>query len=227
VRPKCDDAVVGLSVRLRGEYDLGEQLADDPLVQVIDDFVTEAERNHVIARSGDHLDTALVSAEGDATTSDGRTGSVAWVKHDQTPIVRGLVERVSDLVGIPVGHAESLQVVHYGKTEEYKPHFDAYDMATVKGQQRTTRGGQRLVTALMYLNEVEAGGGTIFPNLDLEIEALPGRMVLFHNVGDHSLVDMTRHPQALHGGAPVQAGEKWACNLWFRADLYQDVPTGR
>jgi prolyl 4-hydroxylase len=101
-------------------------------VQVIDDFVTEAERDHIIAISGDKLETALVSAVGEATTSDGPTGSVAWIKHDQTPIVRGLVERVSDLVGIPVRHAESLQVVHYGLVEEYKPHFDAYDMATVK-----------------------------------------------------------------------------------------------
>jgi prolyl 4-hydroxylase len=213
-----------VGVKLLDTYSIGERVADDPLVQVIDDFVTEAERDHIIAISGDKLETALVSAVGEATTSNGRTGSVAWIKHDQTPIVRGLVERVSDLVGIPVRHAESLQVVHYGLTEAYKPHFDAYDMATAKGQQRTARGGQRLVTALMYLNEVDRGGGTSFPNLDLQIEARLGRMVLFHNVGDHTLHDMTRHRQALHGGAPVLSGEKWACNLWFRARPYLDIP---
>ncbi len=154
-----------MAMRLKDSYDLGQQIADDPLVQVIDDFVTETERNHIIRLTRDKLDTALVSAVGAAQTSDGRTGSVAWVKHDHTPIVRGLVKRVSNLVGIPVRHAESLQVVHYGETQEYKPHFDAYDMTTEKGQQRTTKGGQRLVTALMYLNEVEDGGGTIFPKL--------------------------------------------------------------
>ena len=195
-------------------------MANDPLVQVIDGFVTEAECNHIVDLSTGRLETALVSAVGEATTSDGRTGSVAWIRHDQTSVVHGLVQRVSDLIGIPVSNAESLQVVHYGVTEEYKPHFDAYDMATEKGQQRTAKGGQRVVTALMYLNAVEGGGGTNFPNLDLQIEALPGRMVLFHNVGDHTLDDMTRHSQALHGGAPVSRGEKWACNLWFRQRPY-------
>ena len=214
-----------MAMRLKDSYHLGQQVADDPLVQVIDDFVTETERSHIIRLTADKLDTALVSAVGAAKTSDGRTGSVAWVKHDHTPIVRGLVKRVSNLVGIPVRHAESLQVVHYGETQEYKPHFDAYDMTTEKGQQRTTKGGQRLVTALMYLNEVEDGGGTIFPKLDLEVEARPGRMVIFHNVGDNDLEDLTRHRHSLHGGSPVWGGQKWACNLWFRQFPYDTNTT--
>jgi prolyl 4-hydroxylase len=200
-----------MAMRLKDSYHLGQQVADDPLVQVIDDFVTETERSHIIRLTADKLDTALVSAVGAAKTSDGRTGSVAWVKHDHTPIVRGLVKRVSNLVGIPVRHAESLQVVHYGETQEYKPHFDAYDMTTEKGQQRTAKGGQRLVTALMYLNEVEDGGGTIFPKLD--------------NVGDNDLEDLTRHRHSLHGGSPVWGGQKWACNLWFRQFPYDTNTT--
>lgn len=214
-----------MSVRLKDHYHLGAQLSDDPLIQVIDDFVTDAERQHIIARAAGKLDTAYVSAVGEAKTSEGRTGRVAWLKHDQTPVIRGLVKRVSNLVGIPVRHAESLQVVHYAETEQYRPHFDAYDLDTEKGRQRTARGGQRLVTALMYLNEVDDGGGTVFPKLDLEIEARPGRMVVFHNVADHGATDLTRHPRSLHGGSPVWGGEKWACNLWFRARPYQTAAT--
>lgn len=215
-----------MRVRLRDRYDVGTQVSANPLVQVIDGFVSDTECAHIIGLCHGRLDTAMVSAVGEATTSDGRTGSVAWIKHDETPIVSQLVERVSELVGIPVDHAESLQVVHYAMSEEYKPHFDAYDMDTEKGRQRTAKGGQRLVTALMYLNDVERGGGTLFPMLDMEIEAQPGRLVLFHDVGDHTLGDMTRHPHSLHGGSPVQAGEKWACNLWFRAHEYQAVADG-
>ena len=127
-------------MQLRDSYDLGAEAACDPLVQVIDDFVTETERHHIIRLVAGRLDTALVSTVADATTSDGRTGRVAWVKHDETAIVHSLVDRVSDLVAIPIGHAESLQVVHYGATEQYKPHFDAYDMNTEKGRQRTEQG---------------------------------------------------------------------------------------
>lgn len=214
-----------MAVRLKERYHLGEQISDDPLVQVIDDYVTETERLHIIGQAKGNTKEALVSAVGEAKASDGRTGSVCWVKHDQTPIVRGLVKRVSNLVGIPVKHAESLQVVHYAETQQYRPHFDGWDMNTEKGKQRTAKGGQRLVTALCYLNEVEDGGGTIFPKLDIEVEAKPGRMVIFHNVQDPTLTEMTRHPKALHGGSPVWGGEKWACNLWFRAEPYQAART--
>ncbi len=213
-----------MAVRLKEHYHVGEQVAADPLIQVIDDFVSPTERAHIIGQAEGRLETALVSAVGAAKTSDGRTGSVAWIKHDQTPIVRGLVKRVSNLVGIPVRHAESLQVVHYAETEQYRPHFDAYDLATEKGRQRTEKGGQRLVTALLYLNEVEDGGGTVFPKLDLEIDARPGRMVIFHNITDPTAEDLTRNPRSLHGGSPVWGGEKWACNLWFRARPYQVGP---
>jgi prolyl 4-hydroxylase len=219
--------LVAMAVSLKDRYHLGEQIADDPLIQVIDDFVTATERQHIIGQTSGKLDIAFVSAVGAAKESDGRTGSVAWVKHDQTPIVRGLVKRVSNLVGIPVRHAESLQVVHYAETEQYRPHFDAYDMSTEKGKQRTAKGGQRLVTALMYLNEVEDGGGTIFPKLDIEVEAKPGRIVIFHNIADRDVQDLTRNPRSLHGGSPVWGGEKWACNLWFRAKPYQVGPVNK
>jgi len=201
-------------------------VADDPVVQVVDEFLTAGECAHIIELSDGRLDTAMVSAVGAATTSDGRTGSVAWIKHDDSPDVSSIVERVSGLIGIPVTHAESLQVVHYGVGEEYKPHFDAYDLDTEKGRQRTATGGQRVVTALMYLNTVDGGGETLFPRLDLQIDAQPGRLVLFDDIGDRSLVDMTRHPKSLHGGGPVSCGEKWACNLWFRAEPYQATTDG-
>ena len=211
-----------MSVTLKQAYHLGEQLSDDPIVQVIDDFVTEHERQHILGLAVGNTKAAKVSAVGASRESDGRTGSVAWIPHDKTQVVRGLVKRVSNLVGIPVRHAESLQVVHYAETQQYRPHFDAYDMNTEKGRQRTERGGQRLVTALCYLNQPDDGGGTVFPKLDLEVDAKPGRMVIFHNIADPSVSDLTRNPRALHGGAPVWGGEKWACNLWFRQHPWAD-----
>jgi len=205
-------------VLLKPEYEVGEKVADDPLVWVIDDFVTAEERAHIIELGLPNMSEAKVSRLGTNATSEKRTGRVGWVKHNQTPIVRGLVKRVGDLVGLPATHAESLQVVHYGETQQYKPHFDAWDMSTPKGAEKTKRGGNRLVTALIYLSEVPGGGATGFPKLDVEVEAVPGRLCLFHN-----LVPGTsdRHPHSLHGGLPVESGEKWACNLWFREHKYQ------
>lgn len=212
---------VTMSLQLKDRYHIGERVSDDPIIQVIDGFVSDNERNHIMTLASPHLQQALVSTAGASKQSANRTGSVAWVRHDATPVVHGLVKRVSQLVGIPVKHAESLQVVHYADTEEYRPHFDAYDITTEKGRARTAKGGQRLVTALMYLNEVEDGGSTVFPNAGVEVDPLPGRMVIFHNIADLTATDMTRNRRSLHGASPVWGGEKWACNLWFRQHAYQ------
>jgi prolyl 4-hydroxylase len=125
---------------------------------------------------------------------------------------------VSELVDIPVHHSESMQVVHYAESQEYRPHFDGWDLSTEKGRLRTENGGQRVLTALMYLNEPAGGGGTSFPKLEIEVEAKPGRLVIFHNIADE---ETNLHPHSLHGGMPVGDGEKWACNLWFRARPYR------
>ena len=42
-------------------------------------------------------------------------------------------------------------------------------------------GGQRLFSAMVYLNTVERGGGTGFPELGLSVQPEPGRLLIFAN----------------------------------------------
>ena len=74
-------------------------------------------------------------------------------------------------------------------------------------------GGQRVVTALAYLNDVIEGGETVFPNLDKSVTPEKGKIVIFHLCKKGTYEP---NPDALHGGMPVTKGEKWAFNLWFR-----------
>lgn len=212
-----------MALLLKKGYDAGVQIADDPLIWVVDDFVSLDECLHVLELAEDRMNDALVSRLGHNTSSDKRTGRVAWVPHNETPMVRGLIKRVGEFVGVPALHAENLQVIHYAETQEYKAHYDAWDINTSKGAEKTARGGNRALTALIYLNEVDAGGSTGFPELEVEVEARPGRMVIFHNLYEGESV---RHRNSLHGGLPVVAGEKWACNLWFRERRYQTGAPG-
>jgi prolyl 4-hydroxylase len=207
-----------MALTLKDGYEIGVRVHHDPIVWVIDDFATPDECAHVIELAAGRIERAKVSTLGTNAVSERRTGSVCWVKHDETAIVAGVVGRVSELVGVPVDHAESLQVVHYGPTQEYQPHYDAWDIMSEKGQEKTRIGGNRAVTALLYLNEVEAGGGTGFPKIDVEVDPVPGRLCIFHDLIPGR---SNRHRDALHGGLPVVAGEKWACNLWFRERPYR------
>jgi prolyl 4-hydroxylase len=145
--------------------------------------------------------------------SEGRTGSNHWLKYDEDDVVQSIGKRIADIVGLPLANAESMQIIHYGPEQEYRPHFDAFNLSLPRGQRAAKWGGQRLVTALVYLNNVEAGGATQFPKLGITVPATPGRMVIFHNT-THDISGP--HPLSLHAGMPVEAGEKWAFNMWFR-----------
>ncbi|MEX0962502.1 MAG: 2OG-Fe(II) oxygenase [Pseudohongiellaceae bacterium] len=214
-----------MAAKLRKFYETGNQVNDDPLVCVFENFILDKEIEALLAAAKPILQQALVSADQSGVTSDGRTGSSCWIAHSHNAVIEELSLRIAEVVGIGLECAESLQVIHYDESEQYAPHFDAWDKTTERGQRCMAKGGQRMVTCLFYLNDVARGGGTSFPNLDMEIQAKKGRMLLFHNCHEGST---QRHPDSLHGGMPVLQGEKWGCNFWFRELDYQEpgtVPT--
>ena len=73
--------------------------------------------------------------------------------------------------------------------------------------------GPRLLTAFLYLNDVEGGGGTNFPRLDITVMPKRGRLLLWPSVlnGDPLKIDRRTNHQAL----PVEKGVKYAANAWL------------
>ena len=188
-------------------------LSETPLVSYIDGFVSEEDSAHLISLAANQMRRAVVAGANVGAKSDGRTNSVAWIPHAATPTTLKVAENVARLLGAPLSHAENFQVIHYQPGAEYRSHFDAFDIKTPRGLRTMQRGGQRITTTLCYLNRVEAGGATAFGKLGVEVKPKPGRLVVFNNcIGDTS----QRSPDSLHAGCPVEAGEKWAFNLWFR-----------
>ncbi len=197
----------------------GTAVQSDPLVYLIDDFVSPTECDRIVELAGPRLERATVAKHGQRKVSDVRTNDHAFLAHDCDPIIDQLVNRLAQLIKIPARNAEDLQVVHYTEGQEYKPHQDAFDPANKDYQSILNGPGQRVMTILMYLNNVERGGGTGFPHLDVEIKARRGRVVIFQTCINESIEP---HPMSLHGGLPVGAGcVKWAANLWFRERPFQ------
>jgi len=98
------------------------------------------------------------------------------------------------------------QVIHYFPDEEYKLHVDP-------SPERNRREGirHRKFTSLFYLTDVEEGGETEFPKLNLKIKPQMGRMIYFENYDKKGEINY----QCLHKSIPVIKGEKWAFNLWY------------
>lgn len=188
-------------------------LHEEPLIFVQDDFATGDEIRHLQQAGKDRLKPAATITDDGTVTTTGRSGSVCWVPQHHDPVIAALAQRLSALVGLPLSHSEPFQLVHYAATQGYAPHYDGWQADTEAGRRCMARSGQRLVTCLLYLNDVPGSGGTAFVRLKFGVDARRGRLLVFHNCHKGSNL---LHPDTLHAGMPVRSGEKWVCNLWFR-----------
>ena len=87
-------------------------------------------------------------------------------------VVEAIERRIAELTMLPEENQEALQVLHYGHGEKYGAHMDTFFDKRLTGQEV---GGERIATILMFLNEPEEGGETVFPNVAVRrpSEALP------------------------------------------------------
>lgn len=145
-----------------------------------------------------------------------RTSSGTHFARGENALIQRIERRISELVQVPVERGEPLQILHYQPGGEYRPHYDYFDPAQPGNEQVLKEGGQRIATLIMYLNDVEAGGSTVFPEVGLDVLPRRGNAVYFAYTSERGELDA----RSLHGGSPVAAGEKWIATKWFRQGVY-------
>ena len=128
------------------------------------------------------------------------------------PFVKGIERRIDDLLGLSGKLGERMQGQRYLPGQQFKPHHDFFHPGEPYWQKEKTRGGQRSWTAMMFLNEVEAGGATNFTNVGIDIEPKPGVLLAWNN----ALPDGSLNHDTLHAGTPVERGEKYVITRWYR-----------
>ncbi|SFU89275.1 prolyl 4-hydroxylase [Polaromonas sp. YR568] len=139
-----------------------------------------------------------------------RTSHGMFYTRGETEVVSRIEARIARLLNWPVQNGEGLQVLRYRRGAEYKPHYDYFDPGEPGTAKILQRGGQRVASLIMYLQEPEAGGATVFPDIGLKVRPQRGSAVFFSYPRAHP-VSLT-----LHGGEPVRAGEKWIATKWLR-----------
>ncbi len=191
-----------------------------PAVLVLDSFLSADECRELVDMSKARMTRSHVvdDATGDNCLDQGRTSSGTFYQRGQTPLA-GLVEsRVHRLTGVDPGQYEGVQVMCYERGQEYRPHYDYFPPDKPGSQKHLRNGGQRILTVLMYLSTPLAGGHTLFPEVGLSVVPRAGLCCLFANTDPHGRED----PLSRHGGAPVEAGEKWIATVWIRAGRLAD-----
>jgi prolyl 4-hydroxylase len=146
-------------------------------------------------------------------TPRGRTSSTHYFA-DEAPETVALGRRIDAALGIERSHAETIQGQRYRVGEEYSHHRDYFREERPHWQQERRRGGQRSWTAMIYLNVVEAGGETEFPDLGLTVTPEPGLLLAWNNMDRHGRPNR----RTRHAALPVRAGEKYVITQWYRMD---------
>lgn len=182
----------------------------EPRLVVAQDALTPGERLYLVEQARGHTMASQVRAhERDASRT-----SESWRAEGDDPVVTAIQRRLATLAGVPVDHAEPLQVNRYAEGAEFKPHHDNPSRELLE---RQGLRHARLVSAVAYLDEVQAGGETWFPYLGVRVLPVPGTVLLFHNFTRDGREDLDKK----HAGCRVRAGEKWIATQWFWSTAYE------
>ena len=184
--------------------------------KVYENIITQEEVEYIFAQSKDKFVTSTVIKESDSGLDKNRKSETFWLPKTD-PVGKNIIQRICNIEGHPLENAEDLQVVKYTPNGYYNAHHDTCCHDDKPSLEFLKRGGHRIRTMLIYLNEDFDEGETHFPKLNQKIKAPKYGGIMFHPL-DKSGTKC--HPKALHAGLPVKSGEKYIANVWIRQSTF-------
>lgn len=218
-RDKSALARLGAAVRQRLLRDSGAYRVptEDAEIFAVGDFLTSSECERFIAmvdasaRPSDTFDP-----EHQARFRTSWSGDLDPVD----PFVQTIERRIDDLLGLPSGFGETVQGQRYRPGQEFQGHHDWFYTKADYWPREDRMGGQRSWTAMIYLNDVEAGGATEFPHLGLGIAPKRGVLLTWNNAQPDGIVNA----MTLHAAKPVERGVKYVITKWYRTRRWCHAP---
>jgi prolyl 4-hydroxylase len=185
-----------------------------PAAALLDGFLSSNECEQLIALARPRLDhsTVVDPVTGKNVVAGHRSSQGMFFRLGETPLIKRIEARIAELTGLPAENGEGLQLLHYEAGAESTPHVDYLVAANPANQESIARSGQRVGTLLMYLNDVEGGGETVFPQLGWSVVPQRGQALYFEYGNRFGLSD----PSSLHASTPLRSGEKWVATKWIR-----------
>eukprot|EP00118_Oscarella_pearsei_P008860 m.47806 g.47806 ORF g.47806 m.47806 type:complete len:401 (+) comp33827_c0_seq1:12-1214(+) len=120
-----------------------------------------------------------------------------------------LDSRIYKATGLNPESGGKYQLTSYAKEVGYKLHTDC----TIGPEKR-----DRYATILVYLRDVEQGGETVFPELNISVKPVKGRALVWNSMDSHGNCD----PTTIHLAEPVVSGHKVILQRWY---YYMNFPS--
>ena len=115
---------------------------------------------------------------------------------------------------VPIENFENFQILRYLPGQYYRTHHDMSE------NDNRLASGPRIYTFFLYLSDVEEGGETNFPRLDLDVAPRKGSALLWPSVLDDQ--PTRQEPKTFHQAKPVIKGTKFAANSWIHMYNYRE-----
>jgi hypothetical protein len=179
---------------------------EDPVIFEIDNFLDAAACDAYIQLAldeGDLFTSATFSSIGGST----RTSSTYYMQYGRVPEFIG---KLKNVLGKDIFTFEEPQLVRYEMGQQFSWHYDALPASMVD------EAGQRVATLIVYLNDVDLGGATVFKELGpLQVKPVKGKALLFFPCDQQGVAD----DRTMHAGQ-VCMDTKWIAQTWVRQRAY-------
>lgn len=216
---KFDYEKIANHIEIKSEFII--KSVNNPLIAYVDDFLPEEVIEDLIKDINEQVNfepASVVDNEtGKSTYHYARNNlSGTTLDYHKSPAALVFLQIAAQTIRLSPLQAEPLSIIKYEIGQKYDPHHDSFTLETLK--ENTPEAGNRIATALLYLETPQEGGATDFPKMNISLEAKKNRCVFFSlsHMGTDIKLD-----ESFHGAEPVMRGEKMAVNLWFRQSVYQ------
>ncbi len=149
-----------------------------------------------------------------AEDTEFRTSSTYFLNIENNALYKKLDDKINETIGLDANLGELPQVQKYDVGEQFKAHTDYFENVEYN-KCHLSRGGQRTWTFMLYLNDVEEGGETNFPKLQLEFKPQQGKALIWNNL----INGEKENEYSLHQGKPIIKGVKYIITKWYREKM--------
>jgi prolyl 4-hydroxylase len=184
-----------------------------PTLALLGNLLDHDECAELIAYGAPRLEPVCVvdPQSGEDVIDELRNSEGVFFHFAETPLIARIEKRIERITGIPAENGEGIQLLRYRPGAQHTPHFDFLFPGIEKNRKSIERSGQRIATLIMYLNNVEAGGETLFTECGFSVLPRKGNALYFQYGNRLGQTDTA----SAHAGTPVLAGEKWIATKWL------------
>lgn len=198
-----------------GVFPENAEVIDDPRAQIfrVHNFLSEEECSKIISLYKGRTQPSRISTDAENYRASKCCSLPTVHLEESIETSLDLDVRMSNCLNIHPTHGEGTEFEYFQSGDFFKVHTDFFDSSTFTESQIAAFEGQRTWTFVVYLNEVENGGETVFPEMDgLSIQPRAGMAVAWNNLTK----DGETNGFVVHEEKPVLKGFKAILTKCFR-----------